>query len=151
MAIALNVALEHLKTVCSYISGMHAERVHAGPIEPSRIGDAPRIVIVQDKNRGERIDGNKTTRQIKLRIAVLMRIDPAGQDPDIQINEIYEPMHAELEQLIDGVDGVMVAFNEVEDSLNYETEVIEGKPLRQAYADWNLIIDRTVGQTDLAS
>lgn len=148
MTIALNTALEHIRTLCAAIDGMHAERVHIGPIVPGRVSSSPHIVIAQDRNRGERIDGGKTVRVVPLRITVLMRIDPVKGDPDIQINTIYEPMHAAFEQVVDGVADKFLAFTEVEDSLQYDTDMVEERPLRLAYADWNLYIERTLGQTD---
>lgn len=151
MQISLNVAIEHLKREAAVIDGMHEERVHLGPIQPSRVGDDPHIVIILNKNKGERIDGDKIKREILLTVSVMMRIDPVKGDADLQINEIYEPMHAAFEQMIDGVEGIMVAFTEVEDSLEYETQVIEGQALRFAMSDWLLTIDRTVGQTNLAN
>jgi len=148
---AVNVALRYLKMEAGVIEGMVGERVHIGPIAPSRVSDTPHIVIIQNRNKGERIDDNLTRRHLKLTVSVLMRVDQVAGDADLQINDTYEPMHASFEQMIDGVEGIMLSFTEVEDSLEYDTEVFEGQAIRSATSDWILTIERTLGQTDLAS
>ena len=148
MSIKINDVLTHLKSVAAGIDGMHADRVHIGPIEPTRIAGDPHIMIVLDRNKGERIDGGDIYRRPRVSIVIGMRIDPLADDPDVQINAIYEPMHAAFEQLRDGVAGVFETMVEVEDSLEYDTAVFKNQPIRFAGADWDITFERTLGETE---
>lgn len=149
MTIALNTILGIIKSHVVSAASIPASRVHLGPIPLTQVGKDPHIVIVQTSESGERIDDGKTRRTLGLHIGVMMRIDTVKGEVDLQVNAIYEPIHAALEMLRDGVASNPGVFLEVrEASQGPESGVVADRvPVRYKSATWDIIYDRALGGT----
>lgn len=146
--IQINNVLGHLKaTAIATVDGMHHERVWIGPADLRRLVNGPIISILTDGNDPERIDGDGMRRRVSVTIGLLLAIDPIKGDADIQINELYEPLHAALEAMRDGVAGTFEQMVEVAGSLKYDTALHNEVPLRTVQCDWEITFDRTLGST----
>jgi len=147
MAIAVNTILNHIKTVLATLSNLTAERIHIGPIEATRVGTSPHVVIVEQDEPGDRIDGGLTYRQLRVVIGVVMRIDTVKGDVDVQINATYQPIHAKLETLCDGVTSTFETMMEDEEGPSSDT-AWDQVALRTKSCGWTIAFDRTLGSTE---
>lgn len=148
MSVKINDVLSHLKTFAATLPGMSAERVHLTPIELVAVGLGTQIVITELRESGERIDDNETRRMVRLEIGVAMLVDPtSATDIDVQINAIYQPLHAGLEAKRDGVANLFATMEE--DPEGPSSEIVWGQiPIRLKSCSWVVRFDRTLGQTD---
>jgi len=150
MAIKLNEILSHLKTTAAAMPGMIAERVHLNPIAPSLVSGGPHISIMEVRAPGVAIDGGMSERRLMIVVGVLLRIDPgANTDIDIQINDIYEPLHAELEKMRHGVANKFLTM--VEDGEGPSSDIIDlpnSAPIRMKSCSWEITFERGLAATE---
>jgi hypothetical protein len=148
MSVKINDVLLHLKTFAAALPGMVAERVHLGPIELVKVAMGTQIVINELREPGERKDDGKIDRSVTLEIGVAMAVDPASStDIDIQINAIYQPLHAGLEAMRDGVTSKFATMEE--DPQGPSSEIVWAQvPIRLKSCTWTVLFDRRLGQTD---
>lgn len=146
--IKINNILDFLQaTAIDTVKGMHPERVCFGPAMLDRVAHGPVISILTDGSDPERIDGEGMRRHVQLTIGMVMQIDPVRGDIDIQINEFYEPLHAALEAMRDGVADTFEQIVEQAGTLRYDTALHQEIPLRIVQCDWTITFDRTLGST----
>lgn len=148
MSVKINDVLSHLKTFAATLPGMSAERVHIGPIMLGAVGLGTQIIINELREPAVRKDDDKFDRMVHLEIGVAMPVDPTSTtDIDLQINAIYQPLHAGLEAKRDGVAGLFDTMEE--DSEGPSSEIVwEQIPIRIKSCSWVVRFDRTLGQTD---
>ena len=150
MAIKLNTILAHLKITAAAMPNMTAERVHLDPIHPSIVSGGAHIVITEVSSPGVIIDGGKSARKLVIVVGVVLRIDPgANTDIDVQINEIYEPLHAEFEKMRHGVSNVFLTM--VEDDEGPSSDIIDlpnTAPIRMKSCGWEITFERGTAATE---
>lgn len=150
MAIKLNTILSHLKTTAAAMAGMSADRVHLDPIFPSIVSGEPHIVIMEVRSPGVAIDGGKSERKLSIIVGVVLRIDPGSNtDIDLQINAIYEPLHAAFEAMRHGVANTFLTM--VEDSEGPSSDIVDlpnSAPIRMKSCSWEITFERGLAATE---
>lgn len=150
MAIKLNDILAHLKTTAAAMPGMEAGRVHLDPIHPSMVSGSAHIVITEVRSPGRAIDGGKSERVLTIVVGVLLRIDPGSStDIDVQINAIYEPLHAQFESMRHGVANTFLTM--VEDAEGPQSDIVDlpqTAPIRMKSCGWEITFERGLAATE---
>src|SRR3989304_7312796 len=103
MATTRTAILDDIKTAIAAVTGMHAERVSIGLINPGKVGIAPVAGIFWQRDQGRLGDGTRSERELLIITACIVRIDPAKTTSQLQqLSETYDSIHAKLDDLADG-------------------------------------------------
>lgn len=126
-------------------ASLHAERVMIGKIAPAAMKAGPYCCIVPDRQPSEWKDDEQLERRLEIKVGVLLRSDLAKADPDLQLVEAYEPIHAKIEELRHGSSAAGAVFDRMEedkDGPQYDEEV-KDFPVRFVLCRWTITFHRT--------
>jgi|GEM_PF-5254491 len=152
MASRRNEILKGLKAGLETITGMTADRVVIGVIRPDKAEIKPKVMVWWRSDRGERKDGNKTSRTLTLVVGVLGKLDKGSNESQLlQISTIYDEVHAKMEALAEtpigttgqkGLSGMKETASGIEPS-GFD----DGDSEYYIACEWEMKYERTRGAT----